>query len=32
MFHIQYASGAPRVLEITSKTLAGLAGRAVAKL
>jgi hypothetical protein len=32
MFHIQYASGAPGYSRITSKTLAGLAGRAVAKL
>jgi hypothetical protein len=32
LFHIQYASGAPGYSKITSKTLAGLAGRAVAKL
>ena len=32
MFHIQYASGAPGYSRITSQTLAGLAGRAVAKL
>jgi hypothetical protein len=32
LFHIQYASGAPGYSSITSKTLAGLAGRAVAKL
>ncbi|WP_155891832.1 hypothetical protein [Conexibacter woesei] len=31
-FHIQYASGAPGYSKITSRTLAGLAGRAVAKL
>jgi hypothetical protein len=32
MFHIQYASGAPRYSSITPKTLAGLAAKAVRKL